>query len=153
MLYNSKWHEIFWAYPHLVWKLNSKKQHHFRHFFLEKWAFWSAAARFFAGLKKWFCWIWMLISFDPHGGIFWKFYHMLFRHFTTRSYGYTCQNLFFSKKLVVVLEMAVLERFWWIHSHGTLGVNQVDNLFEKWEDLRFLFSKMKKSIGCCIIVV
>jgi len=46
-------------------------------------------------------------------------------HHTTGSYGYMCQKLFFSKNLVVVLEIAVLERLGWIHSHGTLGVNIV----------------------------
>jgi len=28
------------------------------------------------------------------------------------------------KDLVLVLEMAVLEHFWWEHSHGPLGVNR-----------------------------
>jgi len=84
---------------------------------------WSVVARFFLELKKCFWWIWMLVSYNPHGGIFWNFYHMLLIHHITRSYGYMCQKLCCSKSLVVVLEMAVLECFWWIHSHGTLGVN------------------------------
>jgi len=42
---------------------------------------------------------------------------------TTRSYSYKCPKMsFFFQNLVLVLEMAVLERFWWKHSQSPLGV-------------------------------
>jgi len=61
---------------------------------------------------------------NPHGGNFWNFFHILSNYFTTRSYGYMCPKMFFFKNLILALEMAVLERFWWKHSQGTQGVKQ-----------------------------
>jgi len=63
----------------------------------------------------------MLISCNLHIRNFWNFLFIFSNQCTTRSYGYMYQNCL--KKLLLVLEMAVLGRFWWKYSHGPLGVN------------------------------
>jgi len=66
----------------------------------------------------------MLISCIPLGEFFWNFYYMFSSQHTTRSHGYICQKKFFSQNLVLILDMAIMEDFWWEYSHGLLGVNQ-----------------------------
>jgi len=64
----------------------------------------------------------MLISCNPHSGNFWNFYYT----FILQDPMVTCvKKDFFFKNLVLVLEMAVLEHFWWKHSHSLLGVNSM----------------------------
>jgi len=76
MLYNSKWFEIFQACSQLALKNESKEAPPFGAFFHANVTLWSAAACFFAGLKKWFLSIQTLISCNPHGGNFWNFFHI-----------------------------------------------------------------------------
>jgi len=58
----------------------------------------------------------MNISCNPCNENFWNSYHIFLSQCTTRSYGYMCQKKVFFKNLVLILEMVVLERFWWRHS-------------------------------------
>jgi len=64
----------------------------------------------------------MLISYNLHGGNFWNFSHIFLNKCTARSYGYICPNM------VLVLEMAILEHFWWEHSQRTLGVHPLRSI-------------------------
>jgi len=83
---------------------------------------WSATTLFFARPKKILS-IQMLMSCNPLGGNFWNFFHIFLNHCTTRSYDYMWLKMLFFLNLVLVLEMVVLERFWWKHGQRTLRVN------------------------------
>jgi len=60
--------------------------------------------------------LWNFMKFLPHV-VDSKYYKILRLHVS--------KIVFFSKNLVVVLELAVLELFWWIRRHGTLWVKSV----------------------------
>jgi len=122
MLYNSKWSEIFQACSQLAFKNESKELQPFWRFFYTNVSLWSAAAQFFSGPKNGFLSIQTLISCNVHGEKFWNFFHIFSNQFITRSYGYMCPRMLFFKNLILVLEMAVLEQFWWKHSLKPLGV-------------------------------
>jgi len=124
-LYDSKWSKNFQVCSQLVLKNKSKDTPPFWTFFHINVTLWSAAAQIFTGLKNGFLWIQMLISCNLHGGNFWNFFHIFPNQHNTRSYGYMCPKMFFKKKLTLVLEMAVLERFQWKHSQKPLGVNNL----------------------------
>jgi len=74
--------------------------------------------RIFPRAKKKILSIQMLVSCNTHSEFFWNFSHILSNQCTTRS-----KNVF--KKMVIVLEMIVLEHFWWKHNQGILGVENV----------------------------
>jgi len=128
MLCNSKWYENFQACSQLALKNESKELQPFSTFFYTNVTLWSAAARFFAGPKKGFLSIQMQISCNLHGEKFWNFFHVFSNQFTTRFYGCMCPKKVFFKILVLVLELAVLEQFWWKHNVKPLGDNK-----ESWQ--------------------
>jgi len=84
---------------------------------------WSTAAPVFTGPKEVFLSIQLLISCNLHSGKFWNFSHIFSNQYTTKSYGYMYPKMLSKKQFVLVLEMAVLESFWWKHSQKPLGVN------------------------------
>jgi len=57
---------------------------------------------------------WKLLNFFPHL-LNLAYFKILRLHVS---------KIVFFKNLVLVLKMAVLERFWWQHSQGTLGVKE-----------------------------
>ncbi len=58
----------------------------------------------------------------------WWNFLKIFPHITKLGYynilGCMCQNMIFSKKLVLALEMAFLKHFWWEHIQRTLGAKE-----------------------------
>jgi len=76
----------------------------------------------------------MLISCNLHDGNFWIFFHIFSNQCLTRSYGYMCLKMFFIKNLLLVLEMAVLECFWWKHSQKPSGVNLLEYSLVKYQN-------------------
>jgi len=122
MLYNFKWFENFQVCRQFALMNESKDTLPFWTFFHTNVSLWSAAPGFLQGPKKEFLWIWKLIcSCNPFAGNFWKFFHVFSSQYTTKSYGYMCLEIFI-KKLVLILEMAILECFCCKDSHSRLGV-------------------------------
>jgi len=121
MFYNSKWSKNFQACSQLALKNESKDAPPFWTFFHTNMSFGTAAARFFAGLKK------KIFVYSNanilHSGNFWIFFFIFPNQHTTRSYGYMFPKTFFFKNLILVLEMAVLKSFEWKCTHMPLGVN------------------------------
>jgi len=114
--------KFFKHITNLFRKLNSKKYHPFWQFFIEKWACEMQLPSFSQIWKNGFgefeC-----LYLTIYTAEFSETFTAYFQFITLQDPTLTCVKIyFFSKNLVVVLEMAVLERFWWIHSYGTLGV-------------------------------
>jgi len=119
ILYNSKWSKIFQACSQLALKNESKEAPPFWTFFSCKCDLVKCSCPVFCKIKKIILSIQLLISCNSHDENFWIFFHIFANQCTTRSYGYMYPKMFFFKNLVLVLEMAVLEHFWWKHSQGT----------------------------------
>ncbi len=117
--------KIFKHVFNLSRKRNPKKNHHFAHFFIEKWASEVYLPCFSHGPKNDF------IEFE----CLYLTFHIveISEVFTTCSQisilqdpMVTCAKKSLKEKyLVLVLKMTTLEHYEWKHSHGTLGVNQV----------------------------
>jgi len=105
--------KIFKHVANLTWRMNPKSYHHFGHFFIQMWPCEVQLPIFSQGQKKGFLSIQTLISCNLHGGNFWNFFHIFANKYTTRSYSYMCPKMFFFYNLGLVIEVAVLERFWW----------------------------------------
>jgi len=110
VFYNSKWSENFQASSQLALKNESKEAPPFFTFFHTNVILWSEAVHFFARPPKGFLSLQTLVSCNLHYGNFWKEFH-IFSIKILQLHVY--KNDIFLKNLVLVLKMAIFERFWW----------------------------------------
>jgi len=138
MLYNFKWSEIFLACSQHALKNDLKELQPFWTFFHNDLTLWSAATRIFRwGKKRNF----VTSNANILQFIRRKFLNVFFTSSQTsvlQDPRVTCvKNSFFFKNLVLVLEMAIWECFWWEYSHGPLWDSYqysivVNHLYRQW---------------------
>jgi len=113
--------KIFKHLANLPRRINLKSYHHFEHFFIQMSASKVQLPKFLQGQKRIFVnsntnilqstW-WKFLKFFPH----------LLKPYYYKILHYMCPKMFFFENLVLVLEVVVLECFWWKHCQKPLGV-------------------------------